>query len=302
MPVPNRESVRLLKAGGGKPSTERPKPRRAITFIRLVLLSIAATYFIVCLVVAVCQRSYLYFPQVLTSQQVDESARRERLERWDNLAGQPIGTKRLSPHQPAEGQVLIAYGNGSWSVASAHYADEIQKLTAFDVFILEYPGYADRGGSPSQASIFRAADEAFKALDANKPTYLVGESLGSGIASYLAAMHPDQVAGLMLLSPFDRLSNVGQYHMPFLPVQLLLLDRFPSADYLRGYHGPVGVMVDGRDDVVPEQFGISLYDGYAGPKRLWTFPDGGHISIMESTAKFWGEVMEFWRTNHGALN
>jgi hypothetical protein len=248
------------------------------------------------------ESAVIYFPHVLTSQEVDRSARGERLERWINSAGQAIGMKRLSPRQPAAGQVLITYGNGSWSVGSAHYADDIQNLAAFDVFILEYPGYADRPGSPSQTSILRAADDAFQSLDASKPVYLVGESLGSGAASYLAGMHPGQVAGVMLLSPYDRLTNVGQEQMPYLPVRLLQLDRFPSEDYLRDYHGPLGIMVDGRDEVVPAKFGVKLYESYAGPKRLWTFPDGGHISIMESPSKFWGEVMEFWRTEQGTPN
>ena len=210
--------------------------------------------------------------------------------------------KRLSPRQPAEAQVLITYGNGSWSVGSSHYANDIQDMAAFDVFILEYPGYADRAGSPSQESIFRAADEAFQSLDANKPVYLVGESLGSGVASYLAGTHPGQIAGVMLLSPFDRLTSVGQNRMPFLPVWLLVLDKFPSADYLRDYHGPLGIMVDGRDKSVPARFGVKLYDSYGGPKRLWTFDEGGHLSIMEPPSKFWSEVMAFWRTNRGTLN
>ena len=89
--------------------------------------------------------------------------------------------------------------------------------------------------------------------------------------------------------------------MPFLPVRLLQLDRFPSVDYLHEYWGPLGIMVDGRDDVVPAKFGVNLYDSYAGPKRLWTFPDGGHISIMEPPSKFWGEVMELWRAKQGSF-
>jgi len=43
-----------------------------------------------------------------------------------------------------------------------------------------------------------------------------------------------------------------------LPVGLLLVDRFPSEDYLRDYHGPVGMVVDGLDQVVPEKFGRRL--------------------------------------------
>jgi hypothetical protein len=125
--------------------------------------------------------------------------------------------------------------------------------------------------------------------------YVVGESLGTGVASYLAGTHPQAVAGIMLLSPYDRLARVAQDHFPWLPAWLLLVDRFPSAEYLRTYSGPVGIMVDGGDSVVPEKFGLSLYHGYAGPKRLWEFPGCEHIVIGESPAQFWGEVLEFWQ-------
>jgi hypothetical protein len=192
---------------------------------------------------------------------------------------------------------LITYGNASCAASSARYADAIQSAAAFDVFILEYPGYADRAGSPSQSSLFRAADEAFQMLATNGPVYLVGESLGTGVAAYLAGTHPDQVAGVLLISPYNRLTSVAQYHMPVLPVGLLLVDRFPSEDYLRSYYGPVGMVVDGLDQVVPEKFGRRLYDGYAGPKQLWEFPNGGHATIMEPPEKFWKEAVEFWQTN-----
>ena len=262
-----------------------------------LLLVCLALYAVACIGCASGQRKLIYFPQHLTPEQVNASAQAAGLERWENPSGQAVGMKRLSPTQPAVGRVLITYGNGSWTVGCAHYADEIQALGAFDVFILEYPGYADRTGSPSQKTIFHAADEAIQLLGTNQPVYLVGESLGSGVAAYLAGTYSNRISGVILLSPFNRLTSVAQYHMPLLPVSLMLVDRFPSEDYLRNYHGPVGIMVDGRDEVVPEKFGLRLYDGYAGPKKLWSFPDGQHISIMEPPEKFWNEVLDFWRTN-----
>jgi uncharacterized protein len=258
--------------------------------LRRLIWVCVALYAVACLGCASFQRSLIYFPQHQKTEQVNESARAAGLERWNNPAGQAVGMKRLASKQPADGQLLIAYGNGSWTVGCAHYADDIQSLAGFDVFILEYPGYADRAGSPGQKSIFRAADEAFQLLGTNRPVYLLGESLGSGVAAYLAGTYTNKIAGIILLSPYNRLASVAQYHMPFLPVSLMLVDRFPSEDYLRNYRGPVGIVVDGRDDVVPEKFGLRLYDGYAGPKRLWNFPDGYHISIMESPEKFWAEV------------
>jgi pimeloyl-ACP methyl ester carboxylesterase len=238
----------------------------------------------------------IYCPPHFTAKQVDQSARVAGLERWYNRAGQAIGMKRLSPSQPATGRLLIVYGNGSWTVGCAHYADEIQRLAPFDVFILEYPGYADRAGSPSEQHIFRSADEAIQLLGTNQPLYLLGESLGSGVAAYLAGTYPHDIAGTILLSPYDHLTGVAQVRMPFLPVWFLLVDRFPSADYLSNYHGPVGILVDGRDNVVPEKFGQRLFNSYAGPKQLWRFPDGQHISIPEPQSQFWDEVVKFWRT------
>jgi uncharacterized protein len=261
------------------------------------LLRVSLTiYLVICLGAGLFQRRLIYLPNHFTVEQVDEAAEAAGLKRWRDPSGQAIGLKRISPHQPASGQVLIVYGNGSWSGGCAHYANDIQKVAALDVFILEYPGYADRPGSPSQKSLFRAADQALQLLHTNLPIYLLGESLGSGVAAYLAGTQPDKIAGMILLSPYDRLENVAQQRLPFLPVRLMLIDRFPSEDYLRRYHGPIGIMVDGRDHVVPPVFGRRLYDGYTGPKRLWNFPGGTHITIMEPPSQFWEEVLDFWMT------
>jgi len=272
----------------------RPMLRRRLG--RALLVS-AALYIIICTGCAAFQRSLIYFPQKFSPQQVEQMAQAVSLERWTNSSGGFVGLKHLSQNQIATGQVLIVYGNGSYAAACAHYANAIQGVAALDVFILEYPGYADRPGAPSQESLFRAADEAFQLLDTNKPVFVLGESLGSGVAAHLAGTHPAGVAGLILISPYNRLTDVAQYHMPLLPVHWLLVDRFPSEDYLRNYHGRIGVVVDGHDHVVPEKFGLRLYHGYAGPKRLWEFPNGEHAAIAERPDKFWKEVMEFWQAN-----
>ena len=280
--------------------TEHRKLVRPARLLLLLFWFLLGFYLVAGAVVSFNQRWFIYVPPTYTSRHMDRLARESNLERWTNSAGESIGMKRLSARQPAEGSVLILYGNGSCAVNCAHYADDIQSVAALDVFILEYPGYGDRSGSPNQKSLTRAADGALEMLPTNEPVYLVGESLGSGVAAHLAGNRPDKIAGAILLSPFDSLTDVAQYHMPVFPVHLMLMDRFPVGDDLRRYHGPVGVMVDGRDQVVPEKFGLRLYNDYAGPKRLWEFPQGGHIEIGEPPAKFWKEVVEFWRTNRSS--
>lgn len=116
---------------------------KKINLRRMLILGLSV-YVLLCIGCASFQRKLIYFPPVLTPAQVDENAKAENLERWTNSSGQPIGMKRLSSQQPAEGQVLVVYGNGSCATGSARFANQIQSAAAFDVYILEYPGYADR--------------------------------------------------------------------------------------------------------------------------------------------------------------
>ena len=278
--------------------SERRNPVRLSRLLRLLFWSVLAFYLVSGVVVSFNQRWFIYAPPTYTQQHMDRLAHTANLERWTDSIGEPIGMKHLSARQPAEGSVLILYGNGSCAVNCAHYADDIQSVAPLDVFILEYPGYGDRPGTPTQDSLTQAAEIGLGMLPTNKPVYLVGESLGTGVAAHLACAWPDKIAGVMLLSPFDSLTDVAQYHMPIFPVHLILMDRFTSEDDLRRYHGPVGVMLDGHDQVVPEKFGLRLYNNYAGPKQLWEFPQGGHIEIAEPPAQFWKEALEFWQTNH----
>jgi pimeloyl-ACP methyl ester carboxylesterase len=239
----------------------------------------------------------IYFPPVLTATASEDLGRARNMERWVAPDGTPLGWKRASPVQPATGRLLITYGNGGCALYCDHYANVIQQAAALDVFIVDYPGYADRPGKPTEKSLEASADEAFRVLEDQGPVYVVGESLGTGVAAYLAGKHPDKVAGVVLLAPYNRLVDVAQYHMPILPVGLMLCDRFPSQDYLRAYHGPVAMLVGGRDRVVPEKFGRRLYAAYAGPKRLWEFPEGNHGTVMVQPPELWKQVVEFWRTN-----
>lgn len=259
-----------------------------------MLLVCAALYLLVCGGLAIFQRGFIYFPPVFSPEQVRVFASEKRLERWVSPAGNAIGWKRFSPKQPAQGQILIMHGNGGCAFQCDHYANVIQQAAALDVFMVEYPGYPDRPGTPSERTLNESAEEAFQSLAAGEPIYLVGESLGTGVATRLAGRHPDKVAGVALLGAYNRLVDVAQAHMPLIPVHLLLIDRFPSQDYLRDYHGPVAIAVAVHDATVPAKFGRRLYERYAGPKRFWEFPKGGHGTVMSQPPEFWRQIIAFW--------
>ena len=85
-----------------------------------------------------------------------------------------------------------------------------------------------------------------------------GESLGSAVVTELATEHPP--AGMVLRSPFVDLASVGAHHYPYLPVRLLLHDRFPLADNLRRVNAPVVVAYGTADTIVPAEQSRAVAD------------------------------------------
>ena len=82
---------------------------------------------------------------------------------------------------------------------------------------------------------------------------------------------------------------------PLLPARWLLLDDFQSENYLKNFHGRVGIVIDGKDEIVPAKFGRRLFDSYTGPKRLWEYPKSNHVKLGEPPEKFWQAAIGFWR-------
>jgi hypothetical protein len=255
---------------------------------------LAGAYFGLLLIVFFGQRKFIYHPSRDARDVLEKYAGAEGFQAWQNHAGQFIGWKKINASSGARQRLLIVHGNAGSAIDRLNYANELESLKPLDVYVLEYPGYGPRPGSPSQKSLFQAADEAVTLIKEDGPFYVIGESLGTGVACYLAGTYPESIRGMLLLAPYDNLTDVGQCHMPLFPVKWLLLDRFPSSSYLKNYHGPVAVLVAGRDVVVPMRFGRKLYDGYEGPKQIWESSEAGHDDLLDQSESWWRDLVAFW--------
>jgi uncharacterized protein len=101
-----------------------------------------------------------------------------------------------------------------------------------------------------------------------------GESLGAGVALALALERPP--AALILRSPFSSAVDVGRFHYPWLPVGLLLKDRFPSIERVGRIASPMLFIAGERDRIVPASQTRALFDAASGPKELFVLPDADH--------------------------
>jgi hypothetical protein len=278
------------------PSTKPKSPWPRVMTSTLLILVLG--YALILLAVFLFQRRLIYFPTKLSPQSAEQAAAQTGFLPWRMESGRIIGWKLPAGSAPA-GNVLIAHGNAGCALDRSYLATPIHDAAALDVYILEYPGYGARGGSPDKESLFAAADDALEKLPANLPVYVVSESLGAGVAAHLAQKYPARVAGIALFAPYDRLASVAQSHMPYFLPSLLLRDRFAPADDLKNYRGPIKFVIAGADEIIPPQFGQRLYDGYAGPKTLQIIPDARHNDIPAQSPAWWREVLSFWRQPPG---
>jgi alpha-beta hydrolase superfamily lysophospholipase len=192
--------------------------------------------------------------------------------------------------------VLVHFhGNGEQAGTSEWLAQELSER-GLGTALVEYPGYGllAEQGSPTEASILEAADAAVKHLETSlgvAPSRIVlsGQSLGSGVAVELAKRGIGQ--RLLLLTPYTRLPDVAQAVLPFVPVGLLMLDRFDSASKAPEVKIPVLVIHGTADEVVPQRLGRELAGRF--PSARFVSIEGGHHNdlwdrpeVLEQAAAF----------------
>lgn len=249
---------------------QRHVKRHLLTLPLLLLVG----YVLICVVLYFNQAALLFHPRNASATELDDLARNIDFQPWTNAKGERIGWK--SRGDDNADALVFCHGNGGYALRPDEAG--LQLNGRFRLYLLEYPGYGARPGDISTRNMTAAALEAVDTLAANpnRKIYLLGESMGSGVVCATAAARPDQVAGLVLLVPFDSLAAASSSHYPWIPVRLLLRHRLDSDTNLEKFQGPVAFIVAGRDTTIPPKHAQRLYDGYAGPKRLWLVPQAGH--------------------------
>jgi alpha-beta hydrolase superfamily lysophospholipase len=266
---------------------------RAFRFVRTLVLA----YLGIAIVMGTFQDRLIYMPTRAAEPALLELARTEGLAPWRDAAGTIIGWKS-DRSKPAANRLLVLHGNGGMALHRGHFVRGFESLgdgRLWQVYLMEYPGYGARPGTPGKDAIVAALRHAWETLQAEdqRPLYVLGESIGSGPACATTSLSSPP-AGLCLVTPFFDLRTVAAHHFPWLPVKLLLRNQWDNTRALGDYRGPVAVVLASDDEVIPIEEGQRLYDSAQNPKRLWTLPGAGHNTIDYSLeAPLWRELSEF---------
>ncbi|SBO42104.1 alpha/beta hydrolase [Cyanobium sp. NIES-981] len=233
---------------------------------------LALAYGGLCLLMALAQRSFIYFP-------------RPAADPSHQFALQVENQRVLVSHQPHPGPRALIYFGGNAEDVSLTRAELAALLPDTALYLLHYRGYGGSEGSPSEAAL-RADAQALYAHVARRHSAITvaGRSLGGAPAVHLAATRP--VQRLVLLVPFDSLLAVARGAMPWLPVDLLLQVRWDAAAEASRVSAPTTIVAAAQDAVVPARHARALYRAFQpGVAELLVVSDLHHNTpIQDSSA------------------
>lgn len=229
-----------------------------------LLLLVLAVYAAVCALVFFRQRSMIYFPQAFEGGTVLTLG-----------GGARVG---VTLHEQPGSSAVIYFGGNAEAVA--YSLPELQ--AAFPnqaLYLMHYRGYGATPGEPTEAGLFADAQALYDHVRAQHPQVtLVGRSLGSGIATRLASEKP--VDRLVLVTPYDSMAGAASHHFPWLPVRMLLRDRYDSASYAAKVNAPTTILAAERDEVIPRASSKALYRSFRpGLATFHVVPGVGHNDI-----------------------
>jgi pimeloyl-ACP methyl ester carboxylesterase len=189
--------------------------------------------------------------------------------------------------------LLLYFGGNaeelSWQIAS------VDRMGARAVALVNYRGYGQSTGSPSESALLGDALALYDALvrrpdlDANRVA-VMGRSLGTGAAVHVAANRPIERA--VVVSPYDSIEAVAGAHFPAFLVRMVLTDRYDAGALAPSIRVPM-LAVATRDEVIPIERSKRLYALWGGPKRWVELPHATHTDVQE--------FPDYWRTIAGFL-
>lgn len=283
-----------------------PPSSRSRVWLLIVPLCIAVGGYLAAMVyMKVNERSFVYHPDVyggrgMVAPAADLRVTAARVRSIDSLE---LSTWTIPPADSATALgywVLVNHGNAG-NISLDLRQEWSRALTAQGVGIVSYDyrsyGVSDDGPLDEEA-LYRDAQSVYdwmvrvKGID---PQHIIiyGHSLGSGVATHLAANV--EAAGLILEGAFTSVPDVGASRFPWMPIRLLSGERFASVERIDSIAMPKLFMHASDDGAIPFEFGKRLYDAAPAPKEFVTLTGGHDRAFAADSATYFSAIGKFVR-------
>ena len=233
----------------------------------LTFVGLAASVYVGLLVVVYLTQSHLiYFPTrdiAATPANADLSYEDVWLTTEDNLRIHAW----YVPAANAKWTVLMFHGNGG-NISHRLYTLDILHKLGVNTLIVDYRGYGQSEGTPTEQGTYNDAMAAWHHLQTKNAQHIIvfGRSLGGAVAMWLAKeVNP---AGLILESTFTSVVDMGSYHYPWLPIRYLSKFKYNSLALAEHIRCPILAIHSREDSIVPFALGRRLFEALPGDKKF----------------------------------
>ena len=254
-----------------------------------LLIAAAVAYALMILFVFLYQPRLVYFPQV--ERELTATPRAAGLD-YEDVTLTTADHIQLHgwwvPSCNARGTILLMHGNAGNISHRLGYLTMFNRL-GYSVLLFDYRGYGKSGGHPDEEGTYRDAEAAWLHLTATRNVaprdiVMVAESLGGGVATWLALKYPPRA--LVLASTFRSVPDLGAQIYPWLPVRLLARITYDNLTRIDRVDAPVLIAHSREDDVIPFVHGEALFAAAREPKQMLVLA-GGHNDGFLFTRDAW---------------
>ena len=206
------------------------------------------------------------------------------------------------PRPNTKRAILYCHGNGEDVAADGDLGHHLSNVLKASVLVFDYRGYGHSAGSPSEAGCIADGNAAQTWL-ANRigihpdDVILIGRSLGSAVAIALAA--DNGCRALILENSFPSIVAVAAQHYAWLPVKLLMRNRYDNLARIQHYKGPLWQSHGCDDQLIPLASARTLFDASPSPNKKWLeYPGCGHNDPRPN--RYYAELASFLDTLAGS--
>ena len=246
---------------------------------------------IVALVPLVMESRLIYYPvrrQAVTPENLGLRAERVVLHTTDDVRLDAV----WAPAPNEKAAFLFLHGNAG---NLSHRLPNVQQLVerGISVLILDYRGYGDSEGSPSEKGLYADARAGWEWLrERRERVFLFGRSLGAAVAIQLAG--EVEAEGVIAEAAFNSVRGMALKSFLTAPAALTLRSRFDSVAAVKDIKCPLLSIHGARDSLAPMSMGRAIYDAATVPKRWYEITAAGHNdTVAAGGEEYWETLLDF---------
>ena len=242
-----------------------------------LFLTIFLIYFVILFFLFFYQRNLLYHPHEnnYSGDQLTVDIKEVKITTQDNIELLAwYHEKNLKDYKT----ILYFHGNAGSLENRIHKLNHFKNLD-INFLIIAWRGFSGNEGKPSEKGLYEDGESAVKWLlnkgIEEKNIILYGESLGTGIATHIS--QNKNFAGVILETPFTSMVDVAKTFYPYIPVSLVLKDKFENKKKMKNISSPILVMHGELDQIVPFRMGEKIYKIANNPKYSYFTKYDNHM-------------------------